>query len=384
MIEFFLGLGVTAQIAYILLILTLLYQLFMWLGFSAIATHRNAPTEKKSEELPSISIVIVVGDGGSWYVESEIEKILEQKYDGEWEVVVVNDCGGVEVGSALSDMELRYPRLRSTELRKDPKFPHSRKIPIFLGVKSAKFPHILIADPTASPRSKRWLHLMSKGFDGASVVVGYSGFEPSTSKFIRSSRLMSSIRSLSSAVADRTYRGIFNNIGYTRDSFFRVKGFTHLRLATGEDDLFVQKLAKSYDVNVVLHPRATMEQTAFGGLRWWWAEQRYRTFSMRYYPASVRFKIFMELLIKVLFFGAVTFVALDSLLWGGVEWGWMVAAGAFVLRELVVVWSVRRIMRRLGEKKLLFAFIIYDIINPLTELLLGISRKIKTPKEVWK
>ncbi len=385
MVQFFLELSDIERVVYTLLLFTFLYQVMVWLSFSVIATHRHRPAaENVSDTPPAISVVIVVGDGGSWYVESEIEKILSQRYDGEWEVVVVNDCGGVEVSSALSDLQLSSPRLRFTELRKDPKFPHSRKMPLFLGIKAAKFPNIVIADPTASPRSDKWLSIISKGFVGGECVIGYSGFTPDTNKFIRSSRLMSSIRSLTSAVNYRPYKGIFNNIGYSRELFFQLRGYTHLRLATGEDDLFIQKLSEYRDISVILNPKATMEQTAFGGLSWWWNEQRYRTFSRKYYPRSVRFKTFMELFMKFLFFCSVGYIIIDSTLFGGLWWGWIAALSALVVRELVAIWSLRRIMRRLGEKKLLGTFLIYDLLNPITEFFLAISRRVKAPGEIWK
>lgn len=384
MIQFFLELPILLKVVYILLIFTFLYQLFQWLSFATLASFRGETKEGREGNLPSISVVVVVGEGATWYLEGEFEKVLTQKYNGQWEVVVVNDCGGVEINVALEDLQMRYPHLRHTELKKDARFGHSRKIPLFLGIKSAQYEHIVIADPTASPASARWLARMAEGFNCGDIVIGYTGFKLSTNGLIRSSRLMSSIRSLSSASVDRPYRGIFNNIGYTRESFFATGGFNHLRLATGEDDLFVQKLEKYYNASVVMSVGASMRQSAYGGLRWWWANQRYNNFGMCYYPFGVRFKMFMELFVKTLFFASVVLTILDSVLWGGMQWAWTVGAGALLLRELIMIWSVRRVMRRLGEKKMLWSFVLYDLINPITELLLKVSIKLKKPAGIWK
>ncbi|MFI3287559.1 MAG: hypothetical protein R3Y61_03685 [Rikenellaceae bacterium] len=383
MVQFFLELSMLSKVIYILLIFTFFYQLFQWLGFSAIAAFKQHRYKDSGEELPSVSVVIVVEESSKSYLEREIEKILIQKYEGDWEVVVVNDCGGLEITDELEMLQQRYSNLRFTEIRKDVKFSHSRKFPLSLGIKAARFENIVVADPSASPTSKLWLKQMASGFRGGKIVVGYTGFRSGTSGFIRSSRLMSSIRWLSAAIADRPYRGIFNNLGYNREAFFQ-SNFTHLRLATGEDDLFIQKLETMFNCNVVISPRSTMRQYAYGGLRWWWAEQRYRNYGMKFYPFSVRFKILMELVVKVLFFASVSYVALDSLLWGGAQWAWVAAAGVFVLREFIVWWAARRIMRRLGEKKMLFAFMVYDIINPFTEAALRLSLKLKKPSTVWK
>ncbi len=384
MLQFFFELTLLEQIVYISLILTLLYQLGVWLGYGLIAKYRHHSNAKSGEPKPAVSIVVVVTEGQEWYVARELEKLLTQRYDAEWEVVVVNDWGGLSVTTELEDLALRYPNLRFTELKKDPKFPHSRKIPLFLGIKAAKYPNIIIADPTASPRSDRWLSLMARGFNGAEVVIGYTGFSPKANFLIRSSRLNSSIRYLSAAVADRPYRGIYNNIGYTKKLFFGLKGFTHLRLATGEDDLFIQKATKFVEANVMINPLCTMEQSVYRGLGWWWNEQRYRSYSFKFYPLSVRFRVFMELLTKAIFIASVVLATLSSLLWGGWMWGWIVAASAFTLRELTLWWSLRRVVRRLGEKSIIAGYMLYDLINPLTEALLSISRRVRENRELWK
>ncbi len=384
MAQFFLGLTLLEQIVYISLIITLLYQIGIWLGYATIATHRNPTGAKNRKTNPAISIIVVVNEGQEWYIRRELYKLLEQKYDGEWEVIVVNDWGGLSIATELEELAQRYNNLRSTELRKDPKFPHSRKIPLFLGIKAAKYPNILIADPTASPKSSKWLSFMARGFNGDEVVIGYTGFSRKANFFIRASRLNSSIRYLSRAITGRPYRGIYSNIGYTKKLFFGLKGFTHLRLSTGEDDLFIQKAAKYVDMSVVLSPMCSMEQTSYRGLSWWWNEQRYRTYSFKFYPFSVRFKVFMELFTKAVFIASIVLSLLSSLLWGGWQWGWIVASIALLIREIIVWWSVKRIMLKVGEKRLLFGYMVYDLINPITELALSISRRVRVNSELWR
>ncbi len=385
MVDFFISLSLAEQVIYPVLLITFLYQCFVWLGFATIATHSHRSKTNKKEGLPSISIIAVVEDGGAWWVESELEKLLKQDYRGEWEIVVVNDCGGLEVANALSDMELKHPKtLRSTELKKDLMFKHSRKIPLLVGIKSARFENIVVADPTASPDSNKWLAGLSDGFIDGSVVIGYTGFIEKTSNYIRSSRLMSSIRYINAAIRGRAYRGIYNNIGYTKTAFFANNGFSHLRLATGEDDLFVQSVAPGDSARVIIGPESKMEQHPYGGIKWWWNEQRYRTYSYKFYPRKVKFRVFMELLVKLLFLGAVITTIVCSFGMDGYKWGWAIGVGVLVLREIVVCWAASRIMKRLGEKKMLFSFVLYDMINPLTELILCLSRHIRVNPELWR
>ncbi|MFI3299028.1 MAG: hypothetical protein R3Y49_04425 [Rikenellaceae bacterium] len=384
MLDFILGLTLYEQIIFGVLIVTLFYSIFVWLGFSIVATHRHHARLKPDEPQPSVSVIVIVSESTKWFVEDGLEKLLEQEYAGDWEVVVVNDWGGTEVTNNLEILSKRYCNLRFTELKKDPKFPHSRKIPLMLGIKAANYENLLFSDPSVAPKSNKWLKLMSRGFIGGRIVVGYSGFTQGTSGYIRSSRMMTSIRFLSAAVGGNGYRGIYNNFGYTKRLFFSTRGFTHLRLSTGEDDLFVQHASKGGDISVILNPYCSCEQYPQGGLKWWWNEQRYQTYSFKYYPKKVKFRIFMELFMKLLFFCSVTLSVLMATLWGGWQWGWAVGVGAFLIREWVMLRSLRRICKRVGERKLTLSFMLYDLVNPVTECLLAISRRLKVNKELWK
>lgn len=384
MLEFINKLTLLEQIVYSTMLITLIYQIGVWLGFSTIATHRHNGKPSTNTPLPAISVIVIIEEGAKWYVQEELVKLLDQQYDGPWEVVVVNDCAGVELSSTLEEMTVRYPMLTHTQLRKDPKFPHSRKIPLMIGIKKSKYENLLFADPSATPRSNKWLSIMARGFIGGDGVLGYTGFTKSTNGLIRASRLMNSMRWLKSAVNYRPYRGIYNNIGYTKDAFFNSRGFTHLRLATGEDDLFIQKIARKRNISIILNPLCSMEQTPYGGVMWWWNEQRYRTFSFRFYPQSVKISVLLELLTKSILLITIALSPFIALQWGGWEYGWTIGAGALVLRELIVWWSTRRVMRRLGEKGMMLSFLLYDIINPITESILSISRRAKVNGSLWK
>lgn len=362
---------------YSTLIFTLFYQVVLWLYYSAIAKHRHKSRTPKDAPPPAVSIIVILSENSKWFAQSGIETLLEQDYDGDWEIIMVNDCAGGELSDDLEMLCTRNPRLSYTELKKDPKFPHSRKIPLLIGMKKAKYENMLFADPVALPKSKRWIAMMVKGFKGGTIVLGYTGFVNKCNGLIRSSRLMSSVRWLSAAIHNRTYRGIYSNLGYTKSSFFESRGFTHLNLPIGEDDLYIQKIANKDNVSIILNPLCTMQQQPLGGLGWWFNDQRYRTYAFKFYPFRVKFSIFMELFTKLLFFGSVgatIYMSLNGMMW---EWSWAGAAFLFIIRELVMIFSLRKVAKRLGERGILGSFLMYDLINPFTEMLLAISRRLR-------
>ena len=366
-----------------LLLVAFVIQLVYWMRYRAVAVHRHPYRLKEGEPLPPVSVVVIVNEDFE-YIAEVLPGLMEQDHPL-YEVVAVNDCGGPEVDDELEMLERRYANFRYTTIKKDDKFSHSRKIPLVVGIKACKYSNVLITAANARPAGDKWVSTMAKGFVGRTeLVIGYCGFEPGPgfgNRYIRCGRLASSVRYLRAAVNGRAYKGIYNNIGYTQELFFENRGFTHLNMAVGEDDLFIRKVASRRNTGVVISPSAMMRQQAGGGLGWWWREQRYRTYAFRFYPFRVRAGIFTELASRFLLFVLAvllgTFSGLDR------NWLWAGAAGLLLLRELVMWSAIRKIARRLGERKLLGTYLLYDLVSPITETLLGISRRVKPPAGIW-
>lgn len=369
-----------------LLLILFVVQISYWMNYSRIAKFRNRHRTVSGDPLPAVSIVVIVTHNDEDYIENGLPLLLEQEHS-DFEVIVVNDCGGRDIDFALSRLTKAYSNLKFTTLKKDDKFNHSRKIPIIIGLKAAKNQNVVITDTDALPTNEKWLAYVCRGFCGADMVIGYTGFEIKeglANRVIRCSRLSSSIRSLSAAIAGKPYRGIYNNIGFTKKLFFDSRGYTHLRMTVGEDDLFVQKVAPYCYTSVIINPQSTLRQNQYGGLGWWWAGQRYSTYAMRYYPTKVRIKTFIELLTRALFFTTIgALILLVSICEVTNPVIWATAALLLILRELVLYLSIHKIANRLGEINIVWSFMLYDLICPTIEAILCISRRIKPPKTLW-
>lgn len=366
---------------------TFIIQIIYWLNYGTIATHRNRHRTPPGDTLPEVSVVVIVGEDLS-YIENGLPLLLEQEHPN-FEVIAVNDCGGTSIDNALLRLQKAYPNLRFTTLKKDIRFKHSRKIPLVVGLKAARYENIIITDPNCSPSNDKWLSYFCRGFSGGGdLVIGYTGFEIESgmaNRMIRASRLSMSIRYLRAAIGGHAYRGIYNNIGYTKNLFFNNRGFTHLRMSLGEDDLFVQKVATKTNTSVIINPQSTTRQQAMGGLKWWWNEQRYYTYSYRYYPTRVKINTFIELFSRSLLTASTAAAGVlwalglltDPLIWGSV------AVALWLVREAIMINSVRRITRRLGEIKIIWSYLLYDLLSPVTEAVLAINRRVKPFQGLW-
>lgn len=364
-----------------LLIVCAIVQIVYWMRYSRVATHRHSLREPEGATTPPVSVVVVVADDPE-YITEHLPKLLTQNHP-EYEVIVVDDGSETDMTDELLAMQALYPHLRFTTIKADPVFRHSRKLALTVGIKAAKYDNIVFTDSDAIPTSEKWLSVMARGFNGGQLVIGYTGIERKpgiANKIMRCQRLTSSIRYLNAAVRGHVYRGIYNNIGYTKRLFFGNKGYTHLRMTLGEDDLFVQKVAPvcSKRTSVMLNPSATVRQFQWGGLGWWRAERRYRSAAFDLYPLKVRVSVFAELLTRALLvLGTVALaVLLPPVLW-------IVALGLWFLRELTMTITVRAIARRVGERRLMWAYLAHDLFAPVGELCLWIGRKLRPSKRLW-
>lgn len=367
----------------IILLLTLcaVIQIVYWLRYGCVAAHRHSLREPEGAATPPVSVVVVVADDPD-YINEHLPRLLTQNHPN-YEVVVVDDGSETDLTDELIMMQARFPHLRFTTIKADPVFRHSKKLALTVGIKAAKYDNIIFTDSDSVPASEKWLSIMARGFNGGQLVIGYSGIERKpgiANKIMRCQRLTTSIRYLNAAIRGHVYRGIYNNIGYTKRLFFGNKGYTHLRMTLGEDDLFVQKAAHTcaQRTSVMLNSATTVRQFQWGGLRWWRAERKYRDAAFDLYPLSVRAGIVTELTTRALLvLGTLAMVILlPPVLW-------IVAVSLWFLRELITLLSVRAISRRVGERRLMWAYLMHDLCAPAGELIRWISRKIRPSQRLW-
>ncbi|MDR2936690.1 MAG: glycosyltransferase [Rikenellaceae bacterium] len=335
---------------------------------------------KNPEQFP-VSIVVVVRDQLYW-IEEALPKLLAQNYPT-FEVVVVDDASETDLGSAVQMMMLACPNLRYTRLNPSSKLTRTRKLALTVVIKACAYPNILFTEPNCYPTSDQWLSIMAKGFSAGDVVIGYCGMEETPgfrNRLIRCDRLMTSVRYLSAAIAGRPYRGIAQNLAYTSAIYFGNKGFNRLDLNTGDDDLFIRKIARRDNTAIILNPKATLRQYPYRTFRAWFGERKYLSYTFRYYPTGVKNGQFVEFFSRLLFWGATIALLAGTL---RIHPLWIAAGGAILLRWLVLLFTVSRVARRLGERGLLGALLFHDLFSPVWEVLLALARRIRPSKGIW-
>ncbi|MBO7213204.1 MAG: glycosyltransferase [Rikenellaceae bacterium] len=382
MIEFYSGLDIELKVAALVCVACFLVQLFYVLRYVVIVKYRLSKRVNITDEQPPVSVVIPTAD--DWdFIEKRLPVYLSQDYANYEVVVVANDCSEDFV-DVLNIMAEQNDRLKVTLIKKYNHSSHSNKLALTVGMKAAANELMLFTTSDSVPVSDQWLNLMSKGFTGSSIVLGYSSVERTKrlgNLYMRCSRLGVAMRWLVAAISGRTYRGSCHSIGYTKNVYFESGGFTHLRLKHGVDDLFIQKVATDKNVSVVIHPQATIRQAAMP-MTQWRKQRALNSFSFRYYPKGVKFSQAVELLSRLLLFVCWVFLVVKFVL----AQHYVAAAvvtGVPFLRLLLLMILTYKTACRLGDKDLLWFYPIYDLLSPLSEMALAIRRRIKPSSQLW-
>ncbi|MBR4148635.1 MAG: glycosyltransferase [Rikenellaceae bacterium] len=370
--------GITLMVLIVALLIVQIY--YYSIRYRRVPRYTNNSLPERLTQEPPVSVVMVTQEDIE-FLEERLPIYLMQDYEN-YEVVLVYVGNNEDFSILLTQMRLKYPRLKITNIKQNTRFPISNKQALNFGIRAAAFDHILLSTSDTIVTSERWIRLMAKGFTRGDVVLGYCGVELQSGfvgRLMRTQRMVESMMWLSSAVSGKPYRGVRNTLGLNRELYLKVKGFNHLNMNMGEDDLFLQELAEEATVSVIISPRATVRQKVWGGASWWLGARKYFGHTYRFYPLAARNAIEWEGGSRVLFFLA----ALAALVALPVEL--KIATAAMVLLRYILVYaSVNSVRKRLGEKRIMATYFLYDLFGVWVEVALAASRRIYKDDTVWR
>ena len=197
-------------------------------------------------------------------LKKNLPSILAQDYFN-FEVVVVNDQSNDESIVYLEELALRNKNLTIVDIDDFVTHRPGKKFALTLGIKSAKYDYLIMTDADCIPNSKDWIKLIASNFNTHNIVLGYGSYEKKKgllNKIIRYDTFNIAQQYLSFALAGQTYMGVGRNLAYKKSLFFKNKGFaTHMHIASGDDDLFIQEIAlnESSTISIVQNSHTTSE-----------------------------------------------------------------------------------------------------------------------------
>ncbi len=339
-------------------------QLF-WIFFfySRIAFHREKPIGDKN--LPPVSIIISARNEEDNLFEL-LPFILEQDYN-EFEVIVVNHQSADNTIGILKAFEKKYPHLRIINLERSNHLAMGKKLPLTLGIKGAKYEHLLLTDADCKPSSKLWLQSMAGQFsDKKEIVLGYGPHNTAPgllNRFIRLDTSMIALNYLSFAKAGIPYMGVGRNLAYTKELFLNNSGFkSHYSIPSGDDDLFIQEVAKNKNYSITLSPLSF----CYSDGKESWVD----LFSQksRHYGTASRYSVFKKLLLGIyplslllLLISLVTLIAIGGMTW--ISLG--VIALVIISKWIVFGFALKKLEQASFIWSILFWDLIYVLFTPI-------------------
>jgi poly-beta-1,6-N-acetyl-D-glucosamine synthase len=355
-------------------ILSFLIQFFYYTFFFTRLVFR-----KKNDDLTSsgepVSVIICARNEAE-NLKENLPLVLQQNYP-DYEVIVVNDCSEDETETILNELKRKYPNLRSTEIKKDSMFRHGKKLAVTLGIKAAKNEWVLLTDADCRPAGPLWISSMQKHFvSPARLVLGYGGYIPKAGfldKFVRYDTFFIAMQYLSFALAGFPYMGVGRNLAYRRSLFFENKGFAnHLNLDSGDDDLFVNEVAKKRNTGVEFsHDSHTRSIQPEKWNEWIRQKQRHLTTGL-HYKGSTRFLLGLEITGRLIFYISFLLLIINKILLPYV-------LAVFIFRLIFNSLILNMGMNRLNEKNLLLLSPIFDLILILLNVFC-VARNLTTKK----
>ena len=169
------------------------------------------------------------------------------------------------------------------------------------------------------------------------------------------------------------------NFGFTRELYETTRGFNHLNLDSGENDLYLQLLMTCGGrVAPVMTSRSAVAEHRESSWREWLEGMRYDSITMRYYKPWMLGAQRHEQMTRVLFLlCAIVAIVVMPL---EVKIGAMLLV---LLRYLFVVWSTRRTARKLGESGVAMRYWMFDILGPVIEYVVSLKHHDGKAK-VWR
>ena len=370
-------------ITLVLLTVTLFFiQLYYYvIAYNRIIGFRLLRAREKRRDNPPVSVIVPMRGESERFLVDELPALLHQDY-AHYEVVVIYIGGDSDYYDELQRIRDNHSYMRLTKMGGNERLYISTKQALNVGIKSAQYDCLLFTIPNATPISSDWVATMAKGFERGSVVIAPAvpNFEgKSLSTYLMRLIEFNMMRNaMARAVVGKPYYAPRSNYGFDRSLYERTRGYNHLKIDIGENDLYLQAIANGRRTSVVMTRKSIVKEERIDMVSEWVEQMRYLGNARRYYPRDAKIFTTRELGSRALFFFAI--LAILVLLPLELKLG---AIGLLLVRYAIVVWSSRRVAHKLGESDIALKYWIYDLFGPALEWMLWSKKSRNTPR-VWK
>lgn len=364
--------------AALLMGVALIIQLHYILGvYRRVIRYRKK--DVKSETGP-VSVIICARNEAQ-NLRKNLPLVLNQFYP-DFEVIVVNDGSTDETAEVLSEFKSRYPHLYVTGIEHREGYTGGKKLAQTIGIKAAHHDQLVFTDADCRPASPNWIRQMQSNFlKQTEIVLGYGGYNANKgflNQWVRTDTVYIAMQYLGFALNKQAYMGVGRNLAYRRELFFRNKGHaSHLHIASGDDDLFINETTNSFNTVVEIHPESFTWSEPVGSWKAYFRQKRRHLTTSWHYHRSNQMRLAAELASRGLFYCSCLALLVSGYLPG-------VALAGLLIRSLTFLLIFKLVMRRLTERNLLLISLLYELFWPLMAGYLTLTTRNQKKKRTWK
>lgn len=360
-----------------LFVIISLLNILYYIGYFSFATSK--PSSPAPRHIPVSVIVCAKNEAEN--LKRFIPLILSQNYPA-FEVILVNDASSDDSLNIMEEFQITDPRIKIVNVQNNEAFWGKKKYALTLGIKKAKYAHLLFTDADCAPETQQWIENMTSHFQqNKSIILGYGGYFKKKfsilNKLIRYETLFTAIQYFSYARLGYPYMGVGRNLAYTSTEFYAQNGFaTHLHLRSGDDDLFVNQAATKDNTALCYEREAITRSVPDTSFSSWYSQKR------RHISTAKLYKTEHKLLLGTFFFSQFFFWILFIVLLV-LQIQWQAVLIIFVIRLAVQYTVFYKSAKKLDEVDIVWLVPVLDLV--LVFLQFGIfSTNLVSKPTIWK
>jgi len=348
----------------------------VWAMYFSARRKPLSSTPIKNIHNVNFSIVVCMHNEAQ-HVDALINSLLDQTPSPP-EILIINDGSTDETSEKLNAFRDKYKSIRVINLKSG---GIGKKWPLATGIKEAKHNVILCTDADCIPQSNDWAALMVESLGdkyqlklGVSLPFKSSGFLGKLQSF-EAERI--ALNYIGMAESGYPYMGVGRNLAFLKSSWESVGGFeSHLHIASGDDDLFVQDMVESgASVGTVVRKEGQCNSVWPNTWRKWMSQMKRHLSASTNYRKSTLVLLSLPVIADLMIYIGVVLEFMHSNVW--------IAIGILGLNAMIRGLIFRTFLLRAGRPGRNAFMLLFEPFMGLIRQVLSLQVLISKPKQ-WK
>ena len=354
--------------------------MFLWISITSIGTFlliliylligiiQHKP--KFSDQDSFISVIVCAHNEQDTIINC-LDALLSQTYaQDKTEIIVVNDRSTDNTGDVISEYIHRHPNLKIISINDKIEGLSPKKYALSQGIAVAKGNIILTTDADCIP-PKNWIKIITSYFTKETgMVVGMAPLASTSwwlSSFISMDALTADILAYGSLGWGHAVACAGRNFAYRKSVFMEVNGFSGINhIITGDDDLFLQKVAKMTNWKIQFSPEleSSVPSNAPSGWAHFIAQRKRHISGAKYFSLPIQLGYALYFFSKL--FIMVTFIILLTN-----NIGFYIPSLLFLLSYFPAAIFISVMARKTNQIYLIIYYPLWEIYYLLSHIFLG-------------